>query len=84
MSASAFICVPPRLFSRSAIHTSDKRAFKRLWVACGGEIKPVVGTGEVRYLHAFFTRSVRANDRRHDVPAVLLSRMNQLLKLQLR
>lgn len=74
----------PPLFSRCGIHTSDKRAFKRLWVECGGEIKPVVGTGEVRYLHASFTRSVRANDRRHDVPAVLLSRINQILKLTLR
>lgn len=84
MSASVASYVPPPFISGFAIHTSDKRAFKRLWLACGGEIKPVAGTGEVRYLHARFARSIRANDRRHDVPAVLLSRMNQLLKPQSR
>lgn len=63
-----------------AIHTSDGRKAKRIWVMLGGEIVPVRRTGEMRYLHPTFPRSVRANDRRSDVPAVLLSRINQLLK----
>ena len=63
------------------IHTSDARHFKRLWLAQGGTIESVRRTGEVRYAHASFTRTVRANDRRKDVPAVLLSRLNELLRL---
>ena len=62
------------------IHTSDVRHFKRLWLELGGTIESVRSTGEVRYLHSAFNRSVRANDRRKDVPAVLLSRLNVLAK----
>jgi hypothetical protein len=36
-------------------------------------------TGEMRYVHSAFLDTVRANNRRTDVPAVLLSRINQLL-----
>lgn len=64
----------------NAIHTSNARHFKRLWVGLGGVIKPQRRTGEVRYLHPLFVDSVRANDRRKDVPAVLLSRLNQLIR----
>lgn len=60
------------------IHLSDARHFKRLWLDLGGSIHDVRRTGEVRYLHPHFAHSVRANDRRKDVPAVLLSRVNQL------
>jgi hypothetical protein len=64
----------------AAIHTSDPRHFKRLWREHGGSIDPQRGTGEVRYSHPRFVGTVRANDRRHDVPAVLLSRLNQILR----
>lgn len=62
------------------VHTSDIRHFKRLWCELGGAILEVRRTGEVRYVHTHFLDTVRANDRRKDVPAALLSRLNQLLK----
>ena len=62
-------------------HTSDIRLAKRMWLASGGEIVPVSGTGEVRYLHPYFVRPLRANDRRLDVPAKLMTRINQLAQL---
>jgi len=40
----------------------------------------ISGTGEVRYVHTYFVDTVRANDRRKDVPAVLISRLNQLIR----
>lgn len=61
-----------------AIHLTDARHFKRLWLDMGGSIDEVRRTGEVRYRHPHFVDSVRANDRRKDVPAVLQSRANQL------
>ncbi len=63
-----------------AVHTSDARLFKRLWLAHGGTIAAVRRTGEGRYAHPKFERTVRANDRRKDVPAVMLSRLNALLR----
>lgn len=63
------------------IHTSDRRQAKKLWIKLGGQMVPVRGTGELRYLHPAFNKSVRANNRRHDVPAVILSRINQLIKM---
>lgn len=63
-----------------AVHTSDARHFKRMWLAHGGTIAHLRRTGEARYLHPFFIDSVRANDRRKDVPAVLISRLNQVLR----
>lgn len=64
------------------VHTSDIRHFKRLWYELGGDILEVRRTGEVRYVHTSFLNTVRANDRRKDVPAVLLSRLNQLLRTE--
>lgn len=64
-----------------AVHTSDARCFKRMWLNLGGIIRPLRGTGEVRYEHPLFIDTVRSNDRRKDVPAVLLSRLNQLTRL---
>jgi hypothetical protein len=64
----------------TAIHTSDARHFKRLWLAMGGAIKPQRRTGEVRYCHPWMVDTILANDRRKDVPAVLLSRLNQLIR----
>jgi hypothetical protein len=63
-----------------AIHTSDARHFKKLWLGQGGEIIELRRTGEVRYVHTHFIDTVRSNDRRKDVPAVLLSRLNQLIR----
>ena len=62
----------------NAIHTSDPRHFKRMWLSVGGSIRGLRRTGEVRYDHPMFDRPVRANDRRCDVPAVLMSRLNQV------
>ena len=62
------------------IHTSNPRYAKRLWLAVGGCIKPVRRTGELRYVHPLFPGSIRANARRSDVPAVLLCRINKLLR----
>jgi len=63
------------------IHTSDARHFKHLWIENGGVILPVRRTGEVRFAHHSFPDGIRANGRRKDVPAVLLSRLNQIMKL---
>lgn len=63
-----------------AVHTSDARHFKRLWLDHGGTIAHLRRTGEARYGHPFFVDSVRANDRRKDVPAALISRLNQVLR----
>jgi len=64
-----------------AIHTSDARKAKRIWTMLGGKMIAVRRTGEMRDVHTAFLDTVRANDRRHDVPAVLLSRINQLLRM---
>ena len=61
-------------------HTSDIRLAKRMWLANGGEIVAVSGTGEVRYLHPHFPRPLRTNDRRSDVPGKLMTRINQLVR----
>jgi hypothetical protein len=63
-----------------ALHTSNARRAKRIWTLLGGEMIQVRRTGEMRYVHPAFMNTVRANDRRTDVPAVLLSRINQLLR----
>lgn len=62
------------------IHTSDKRHFDRLWLSIGGRILAIRGTGENRYLHDLMPRSIKANGRRQDVPAVLLSQINKILR----
>ena len=71
----------PALTALRAVHSSDARLFKRLWIAHGGTIVAVRRTGEPRYSHPRFERTVRANDRRKDVPAVLLSRLNELRRV---
>lgn len=65
-----------------AIHTSDGHRADRIWLLLGGSIEPVRRTGEKRYIHNLFDRPLRTNARRDDVPAKLLSRINQLMKLQ--
>lgn len=62
-------------------HTSDPRKFKKLWLSLGGKVEMVRRTGEVRYLHPRFKTTIRANDRRTDVPAVLLCRASHLIKM---
>ena len=62
------------------IHPSNPHQADRIWLLLGGRIEPVRGTGEKRYLHEHFTHPLRTNGRRQDVPAKLLSRLNQLLK----
>lgn len=63
------------------LHLTDARKFKREWRMMGGEIIEIRGTGEVRYVHTHFVDTVRANDRRKDVPAVMISRLNQLRRM---
>ena len=63
-----------------AVHTSDSRHFKKLWLARGGFIFPIYGIGEVRYVHPALSRGIRVNDRRKDVPAKLLSSINVLIR----
>lgn len=63
-----------------AVHTSNGRRAQKIWIMLGGEMIPVRRTGEMRYIHPAFQNTIRANDRRTDVPAVLLSRINQLLR----
>lgn len=67
---------------KAALHTSDIRHFKRLWLANGGLIESVRRTGEAKYLHPLLQKSVRTNDRRHDVPAKLLSAYNSVSRYQ--
>jgi hypothetical protein len=64
------------------IHTSDARRADRIWLQLGGRIVSIRGTGEKRYLHSHFYRPLRTNGRRKDVPAKLLSLINQLLRAQ--
>lgn len=64
----------------NAIHTSDILTFKKLWQEHGGLILVIRGTGEVRYVHPAFATGVRANNRRKDVPAKLLTRLNALIR----
>jgi hypothetical protein len=62
------------------LHTSNCRRAQKVWLLLGGKIIPVRRTGEMRYIHPAFPSTIRANDRRSDVPAVLLTRINQLLR----
>lgn len=62
------------------IHTSDARHADDVWLLLGGHIKPIRRTGEKRYTHDAFERPLRTNGRRNDVPAKLLSKINQLIK----
>lgn len=64
------------------IHTSNSRKFKKLWLRHGGVITSVNRTGEARYTHHLFSNTIRVNDRRKDVPAKLLSRLNTILHLE--
>jgi len=61
-----------------AIHTSDARIAERLWLTLGGKVCAVRRTGEKFFVHDFFESPLRINGRRRDVPAKLLSRINQL------
>lgn len=65
---------------KNPIHTSDIRHFNKLWYMVDGRVVPIRGTGELHYVHDSMPHPVRANGRRKDVPAVLLSRLNQLLR----
>jgi len=63
------------------IHTSDRRKAERIWISLGGTIASVRRTGEIRFVHTAFPASLRANGRRQDVPAKLLTRINQLIRM---
>lgn len=65
-----------------AVHTSDARRADQYWLLLGGRIDPVRRTGEKRYTHDLFGHPLRTNGRRADVPAKLLSRINQLLRMR--
>ncbi len=63
-----------------AIHTGCRRHFRQSWIEAGGWIEDIRRTGEERYFHAQCRHPVRANKRRKDVPAKLLSCLNQIVK----
>lgn len=63
------------------IHTSNGRKVERLWLLLGGQVLPVRRTGEKFFIHESFISPLRINGRRDDVPAKLLSRVNQLLRM---
>lgn len=64
------------------IHTSNGRQAERLWLLLGGQVLPVRRTGEKFFVHAFFEAPLRLNARRDDVPAKLLSRINQVMRMK--
>ncbi len=69
--------------SPHGIHTSDARRADRIWLLLGGQICPIRRTGEKRYMHDHFDRPLRTDGRRDDVPAKLLSRINQILRTRM-
>ena len=64
-----------------AIHTSNGRQAERIWLLLGGQVLPARRTGEKFFIHEFFDAPLRLNGRRDDVPAKLLSRINQLIRM---
>ena len=68
--------------SSRPLHTSDGRQAERLWLLLGGQVVPVRRTGEKFFIHDHFDAPLRLNGRRADVPAKLLSRLNQLIRLK--
>jgi hypothetical protein len=62
-------------------HTSDIRKVERMWLLQGGRIENVRRTGEVRYTHDSLLKPLRANGRRLDVPAKLLTVLNRVTKM---
>ena len=66
--------------STHPLHTSNGRKAERLWLLLGGQVVPVRRTGEKFFIHDCFDAPLRLNGRRTDVPAKLLSRLNQLIR----
>lgn len=62
------------------IHTTNGRRAERTWILLGGEVRAARRTGEKFFVHEFFESPLRLNGRRDDVPAKLLSRINQLIR----
>ena len=62
------------------IHSSDPHKVDGIWLMLGGRITPVRRTGEKRYRHDQFESPLTVNGRRHDVPAKLISRLNQIIR----
>lgn len=63
-----------------AIHTSNRRLVENIWISNGGTTEIVRGTGEVRFRHPRIAKPLRINGRRNDVPAKLLSNLNQVIR----
>ncbi len=63
------------------IRCTNPRQARKLWRERGGHIVYVRRTGEERWEHPSFSDTVRVNIRRHDVPAVILCRLNKLINL---
>ena len=64
------------------IKTTSFRIADKIWKQLGGEIVPVRRTGEIRYQHNVFADTVRVNGRRNGIPPVMISRINQLIRMQ--
>lgn len=62
------------------IATSDRRSLDREWRNVGGAIAQQPCTGEVVYSHPAMSRRIRVNGRKKQSCAVVLSKLNQLLR----
>lgn len=69
--------------SARPISTRDPSKVSRIWMDIGGSVAPVRRTGEIRYTHPLFASPLTVNGRRQDVPAKLISRVNQIIKSQI-
>lgn len=63
------------------VHTSDIRKADHEWLMLGGRIEHITGTGETRYRHDALAKPLRINGRRNDVPAKLMTLLNQVAKM---
>jgi hypothetical protein len=62
------------------VTTRDRRHVDHLWIQLGGKITPFRRTGESCYRHPLFERPLRLSTHRKDAPAILISRLNQVLR----
>lgn len=67
-----------------SLHTESRRRFRAAWIEAGGTVEDVRRTGEERYRHPLCAHPIRANKRRKDVPAKLLSCLNSIRRLSTR
>jgi hypothetical protein len=64
------------------VRTSCRRHYRALWERAGGRVEWINCTGEERYRHPLQPHPLRANGRRKDVSAKMISMLNAVLRLQ--